>query len=58
MLNKPASFVLASLSGSRYEKQYASPLRLLRRCWTAFLDIRRVPVLGVSVSPLVGTEGS
>jgi hypothetical protein len=42
MLKKSASFVLASLSDSTYEKQYASPLRLLRPRWTAFLNILRV----------------
>jgi hypothetical protein len=51
MLKKSASFVLASLKASTYEKQYASAFRLLRPCWTAFLtilqarslDIQRVP---------------
>src|SRR5574338_1289178 len=39
MLKKSASGVLASLRGSTYRTEYASPLRLLRPCWTAFLSI-------------------
>ena len=39
MLKKSASGVLASLRGSTYRKEYASPLRLLRPCWTDFLSI-------------------
>ena len=39
MLKKSASFVLASLRGSTYGTKYASPLRSLRPCWTAFLII-------------------
>ena len=35
-----ASFVLASLRDSPYDKEYASPLRSLRPCWSAFLNIR------------------
>ena len=42
MLKKSASFVLAALSDSTYEKRYASPLRLLRPRWTAILNILRV----------------
>jgi hypothetical protein len=34
-----ASFVLASLRGSTYNKEYASPLRPLRPRWTAILNI-------------------
>ncbi len=34
-----ASFVLASLKGSTYRTEYASPIRSLRPCWTAILDI-------------------
>ncbi|MBI5671876.1 MAG: hypothetical protein HZC50_01095 [Nitrospirae bacterium] len=33
--------VLASLRGSTYGPEYASPLRSLRPCWTAFLRILR-----------------
>ena len=36
-----ASFVLASLRGSTYGAEYDSPLRSLRPCWTAFLNIQR-----------------
>ena len=39
MFKKSASFVLASLRGSTYETEYASPLRSLRPRWTAFLNI-------------------
>ena len=39
MLKKSASFVLASFRGSTYGAEYASPLRSLRPCWTAFLTI-------------------
>ncbi len=39
MLKKTSSFVLASLRGSTYGNEYASPLRSLRPCWTAFLNI-------------------
>jgi hypothetical protein len=41
MLKKAASFVLASLRGSTYRKEYASPLRSLRPRWTTFLNILR-----------------
>ncbi len=39
MLKKSASGVLASLRGSTYGTEYASPLRSLRPCWTNFLSI-------------------
>ena len=39
MLKKAASFVLAALGGSTYSLMYASPPRLLRPRWTAFLNI-------------------
>ena len=39
MLKKSASFVLASLRGSTYGKEYDSPPRSLRPRWTAFLSI-------------------
>jgi len=39
MLKKSASFVLASLEGSTYRKEYASPSRSLRPRWTAILNI-------------------
>ena len=42
MLKKAASFVLASLRGSTYRKEYALPLRSLRPCRTAFLNILTV----------------
>src|SRR6187399_748649 len=45
MLKKSASFVLASLRGSTYRTKYASPLRSLRPCWTAFLNILRTVVV-------------
>jgi hypothetical protein len=41
MLKKSASSVLASLRGFPYRTEYASPLRLLRPCWAAFLSILR-----------------
>jgi hypothetical protein len=39
MLKKSASGVLASLRGSTYRTEYASPLYSLRPCWTAILSI-------------------
>src|SRR5262249_46936290 len=39
MVKSPVSFVLASLRGSTYSPGYASPLRLLRPCWTRVLTI-------------------
>ena len=39
MLKKSASGVLASFRPSTYRKGYASALRSLRPCWTAFLSI-------------------
>jgi hypothetical protein len=39
MLKKSASSVLASLRPSTYPRGYASALRSLRPCWTAFLSI-------------------
>jgi hypothetical protein len=39
MLKKSASFVLALFRGSTYRTEYASPLRVLRPCWTNFLSI-------------------
>ena len=47
LLTKPASGVLASLRGSTYEPEYASPLRSLRPCWTAFLNSLRGVLLPV-----------
>ena len=38
-LKKASSFVLASLKGSTYGKEYASPIRLVRPCRQAFLNI-------------------
>jgi hypothetical protein len=39
MLKKSANFVLASLRGSTYRTEYASPLLSLRPRWTTFLNI-------------------
>ena len=39
---------VVNLSGSTYRSEYASPLRWLRPCWTAFLNRLRM-MLGVSV---------
>jgi len=39
ILKKSASCVLASLRPSTYPRGYASALRSLRPCWTAFLSI-------------------
>ena len=47
LLTKPASGGLASLRGSTYEPEYASPLRSLRPCWTAFLNSLRGMLLPV-----------
>ena len=38
LLRKSASGVLAALRGSPYSGEYDSLLRLLRPCWTAFLN--------------------
>jgi hypothetical protein len=38
LLTKSARGVLATLRGSTYGREYDSPLRLLRPCWTAFLN--------------------
>ena len=75
MLKKSASFVLASLRGSTYslgkrlfiqamggrvKTVYASPLRSLRPCWTAFLSTLRFfggsSVLRIQAIPLASTE--
>jgi hypothetical protein len=39
MLKKASSFVLASLKGSPYGKEYALPSRLLRPRWATFLNL-------------------
>ena len=49
MLKKSASFVLASLRGSTYGKEYASPLRALRPRWTAFLNILRAAMVSLVI---------
>ena len=41
LLIMSASGVLAALRGSTYDREYASPLRLLRPCRTAFLNSLR-----------------
>jgi hypothetical protein len=41
LLTKSASGVLAALRGSTYHREYASPHRLLRPCWTDFLNSLR-----------------
>jgi hypothetical protein len=41
LLKKSASVVLASLSEAQGTEAYASPLRSLRPCWTAFLSSLR-----------------
>ncbi len=50
MLKKSASFVLTALGGSTYRTEYASPPRLLRPRWTAFLTILRVALLPSLIS--------
>ena len=52
MLKKAASFVLASLRGSTYHKEYASPLRSLRPRWTAFLNILQGPLTLSGISQI------
>jgi hypothetical protein len=49
LLTKPANGVLASLRGSTYGRKYASPLRSLQPCWTAFLNSLRATA-GHSIS--------
>jgi hypothetical protein len=42
MVKTPSSFVLASLRGSTYRTEYASPLRSLRPClWQRRISVRR-----------------
>lgn len=41
MLKKATNRVLASLRGSTYGTEYASPPRSLRPCWMVFLSILR-----------------
>ncbi len=53
LLTKPASCVLAALRGSTYGGEYASPLRWLRHCWTAFLNSLR----GILPKSAVGRDG-
>jgi hypothetical protein len=50
VLKKSASGVLASLRGSTYSKEYASPLHSLRPCRTAFLNTLE-SILETSVIP-------
>ena len=51
LLTKSASGVLATLKGSTYGGEYDSPLRLLRPCWTAFLNsLRAIRVPSVTVN--------
>jgi hypothetical protein len=45
LLKKSASDVLAMFRGSTYGTEYASPLLLLRPCWTAFLNSLLVGLL-------------
>jgi hypothetical protein len=53
LLTKSTSSVLAALRGSTYCREYASPLRLLRPCWTAFLNsLRRLLTASVSIRVL------
>ncbi len=49
MLKKSASFVLASLRGSTYRKESASPLRSLRPRWTPFLHILQAILIPSSI---------
>ena len=58
MLKKSASGVLTSLRGSTYSKEYASPLRLLRPCWTAFLSILQGYASVILHAQLVDFEGA
>lgn len=53
MVNKSASFVLASLRGSTYRKGTPCLLASLRPRWTAFLTILHVsPVLTIEVTAM------
>jgi hypothetical protein len=50
LLTKSASGALATLRGSTYGGEYDSPLRVLRPCWTAFLNsLRAIWVPSVTV---------
>ena len=53
LLIKPASGVLASLRDSTYSEEYASPLRSLRPCWTAFLNSLQASLLPLEISNAV-----
>jgi len=58
MLKKSASGVLTALRGAHRTEAYASPLRALRPCWTAFLSTLRVCALLVkNVSVIVILAG-
>ena len=37
--------LLLQAMGGRVKTEYASPLRVLRPCWTAFLNSRRMPAM-------------
>jgi hypothetical protein len=50
MLKKSSSFVLTSLKGSTYGTEYASPLRSLRPCQKAFLNILRAALIQPATS--------
>ena len=53
LLIKSVSGVLAALRGSTYCSEYASPRRVLRPCWTAFLNSLRWLLKGsVSIQTL------
>ncbi len=59
MLKKTSSFVLAALRGSTYGKKYASPLRLLRPRWAAFLNIlRKRSVMSLTFWCPISTAGN
>jgi hypothetical protein len=57
LLKKSASSVLATFRGSTYGTEYASPLRLLQPCWTAFLNSLRVLLGRPGLSPALYFSG-
>ena len=58
LLIKSASGVLAALRGSTYCREYASPRRLLRPCWTAFLNsLRRLLTASATVLACAFLQG-
>jgi hypothetical protein len=57
VLKKSPSSVLASLRGSTYGTEYASPLLSLRPCWTVFLTTLRAVLMASAIPGKVAFLG-